>query len=66
MQPFVGVDGSVIGSTEVVVDPFLASRNEPTGVHAEVGTLVDQELTFTRSIRNEEAACRCRADMCRR
>jgi hypothetical protein len=59
------VDGSAVSNTEVVVGPFFASRNEPAGVHAEVGTPVDQELSFTGSIRNEEAACR-RADMCRR
>jgi hypothetical protein len=60
------VDGSAISSTEVVVGPFLASRNEPAEVHAEIGTRVDQELPFVRSIGNEEAAYRCRADMCHR
>jgi hypothetical protein len=33
---------------------------------AEVGTRVDQEMPFTKSFRNEEAACRFGADMCRR
>jgi hypothetical protein len=60
------VDGSAIISTEVVVGPFFASWNEPAGVHAEVGTRVDQELPFTGPIRNEEAACCCRADVCHR
>jgi hypothetical protein len=61
------VDGSAISSTEVVTGPFFASRIEPGGgVHAEVGTGVDQELPFTGSIGNEEAALCCRADMCRR
>jgi hypothetical protein len=54
-----------VSSTEVVVDLFLASRNEPAEVHAEVGTRVDQKLPSARSIRNEEEACRCRADICR-
>jgi hypothetical protein len=53
-------------ATQVVVGPFLASRNKPAGVHAEVGTRVDQELPFTGFIHNEEAACCCRADLCRR
>jgi hypothetical protein len=65
-QPSLGVDGSTVSSTEVVVGPFLASRNKPPGIHAEIGNRVDQELPFTRSVRNEEAACRCRADICRR
>jgi hypothetical protein len=49
-QPSVGVDGSAISSTEVEVDPFLASRNESAGIHAEVGTGVDQEVPFSGSI----------------
>jgi hypothetical protein len=49
-------------AAQVVVGPFLASRNEPAGVHVEVGTHVDQELPFVRSVCNEEAAC-CRADV---
>jgi hypothetical protein len=57
------VDGSAVGNTEVVVGPLFASRNEPTGVHPEVGTRVDQELPFTGPIRNEEATCFCRADV---
>jgi hypothetical protein len=61
-----GVDGSAISSSEVVVCQFLASWNEPAEVHAEVRTCIDQELPFTGSIHNEEAAgCRT-ADMCRR
>jgi hypothetical protein len=40
------------------------SQNEPAGVHAEVRTRVIQELLFTKSIRNEEAACHCSADIC--
>jgi hypothetical protein len=59
------VDGSVISCTDAVVDPLLGSRNEPVGVHAEVGTLVDQELLFTNSVNDGKAAC-CVADMCRR
>jgi hypothetical protein len=35
-QPSVGVDGSAISSTVVIVEPFLAPRNEPAWVHAEV------------------------------
>jgi hypothetical protein len=35
-QPSIGGDGSVVRRTEVVVDAFLASWNEPAGVHAEV------------------------------
>jgi hypothetical protein len=50
----------------VVVGPFFASWNEPTLVHAEVETRVDQEPLFTGLIRIEEAACCSRADMCRR
>jgi hypothetical protein len=30
-QPSLGVDGSALSCTQVVVDPFLASRNEPGG-----------------------------------
>jgi hypothetical protein len=51
------VDGSAVGCTEVVVDPVPAPRNEPKGVHAEVGTRVDQELPFTTPVTDEEAAC---------
>jgi hypothetical protein len=65
-QPSVGVDGSAVICTQVVVDPFLASRNEPAGVHTEVGTRVDQESPFTDFVRDEEAARGCGADMCRR
>jgi hypothetical protein len=65
-QSSVAVDSSAVSFTEVIVDSFPASRNDPAGVNAEVGTLSDQELLFTNSIRNEEAACHCRADMCRR
>jgi hypothetical protein len=28
-QPYIGVDGSAISSTEVVVGPFFAALNEP-------------------------------------
>jgi hypothetical protein len=59
------VNGSAVSCTEVVADPFPASRNEPAGVHSEVGTRVDQEMPFSESVRNEEAACGCDADMCR-
>jgi hypothetical protein len=65
-QPSLGVDGSAVRCRKVVVDPFLASRNEPAGVHTEVGTRVNQELPFTKSVRNEEVVCRCSADMFRR
>jgi hypothetical protein len=58
------VDGSAVSCTEVVVDPFLASWNELAGVHTEVGTRVDQELPFTTTLSDEEAACVCSADMC--
>jgi hypothetical protein len=60
------VDGSAVSSTEVVADPFFASRNEPAGAHAEVGTRDDQELPFTTPVSDEEAACGCSVDMCRR
>jgi hypothetical protein len=53
-------------STEVVVHPLPASRNEPAWIYAEVGARVDQELPFTVSVSNEEAVRRCGADMCRR
>jgi hypothetical protein len=59
------VDGSAVSRTEVVVGAFPALRTESAGVDAEVGTCVDQELPFSRSVSNEDAACRCRADMCR-
>jgi hypothetical protein len=35
-QPSIGVDGSAVSCAKVVVDTFLASWNEPAGVHAEV------------------------------
>jgi hypothetical protein len=35
-QPSVGVDGSAVSCTQVVVDPFPASWNEPAGLHIEV------------------------------
>jgi hypothetical protein len=35
-QPSIGVDGSAVSCTQVIVDPFPASRNEPAGVHTEV------------------------------
>jgi hypothetical protein len=57
------VDGSAVSSSDVAVGPFRASLNELDVIHEEVGTHVDQELPFARSLRNEEAACRCRADM---
>jgi hypothetical protein len=59
------VDGSAISSTEVVVYPLPASWNDPARIHAEVGDCVYQELPFTVSVSNEEAACRCAVDMCR-
>jgi hypothetical protein len=62
----VGVDGSAISITEVVVRPLPVSRNDHARIHAEVGTRVDQELPFAVSVSNEEAARRCGADMCRR
>jgi hypothetical protein len=40
-QPSIGVDGSAVSCTKVVFVTFLASWNEPSGVHAEVGTSVD-------------------------
>jgi hypothetical protein len=60
-QPSVGLDVSAI-STEVVVHALPVSRNEPAWIYAEVGALVDQELPFTMSVNNEEAALRCGAD----
>jgi hypothetical protein len=60
------VDGSAISSTEVVVHPLPASRNQTERVHAEFRAHVDQELPFTVSVSNEEAARRCGTDMCRR
>jgi hypothetical protein len=63
-QPSAGVDGSADSCTEVVVGPFPASRNEPAGAHTDVGTRVDQEQPFTKSVRKEETACRCGSDMC--
>jgi hypothetical protein len=60
------VDDSAISSREVVVRLPPASQNEPARIHAEVIVRVDQELPFTVSVSNEEAALRCRADMCRR
>jgi hypothetical protein len=60
------VDGSAISSTKVVVHPLHASRNEPAWIYAEVGAGVDQELSLTVSVNNEEAVRRCGADMCRR
>jgi hypothetical protein len=62
-QPFVGRDGSAVSCTEIIVDAFFASRNEPAGVCAEAGTRVNQELLFTKPIHDEEAACGCSADM---
>jgi hypothetical protein len=56
------VDSSADSHTEVAVDPLLVSRQKPTGVHAEVETRVDQELPFTKSVLNEDAACRLRAE----
>jgi hypothetical protein len=60
-----GVDSRAVIRTEVEVDPFLASRNEPAVVHAKFGTRVDQNLSFTNSVGEEKAACDCRSDMCR-
>jgi hypothetical protein len=65
-QPSLGVDGSAISCTEVIVDPFPASQNEPAVVDAKVRTSINQELPLTKSIHNEEAACHYRGDMCRR
>jgi hypothetical protein len=48
------VDSSAVSRTEIIVDPSLASRNEPMGVHAEVGTHVDQELPFTNPVGDEK------------
>jgi hypothetical protein len=59
----VGVDGSAISSREVVVHGLPASRNEPARIHAEVGAHIHQELPFTVSVSNKEAACRCGADI---
>jgi hypothetical protein len=56
--------GIVVSRTEVVVDAFLASRNEPAGVHAEVRTRVYQELSFTEPIRDVEAARGRSTGMC--
>jgi hypothetical protein len=56
-QPSVGGDGSAVSSTEIVVDAFFASRKEPAGLHAKVGTNVDQELPFTIPVSDKEAAC---------
>jgi hypothetical protein len=58
--------GTATSYTQVVVDSFHASPNEPARVHAEVGARVDQELPFNEPVRNEEAACSYGADMCRR
>jgi hypothetical protein len=57
------MDGSVVSRKEVVADPFFASRDEPAGVHAEVGTRVGQELPFTNPVGDEKVACGCNADM---
>jgi hypothetical protein len=54
------VDGSAISSTEVVVRPFPASRNELARIQAEV----DEELPFAVSVRNEEAARCSGTDVC--
>jgi hypothetical protein len=62
----VGGDCSAVNGTEVVVDAFFASRNEPAGVRTKVGTRVDQEQPCTNSLRGEKAACGFSADMCRR
>jgi hypothetical protein len=35
-QPSVNMDGSAVSCAQVVIDPFLASRNEPAGVHTKV------------------------------
>jgi hypothetical protein len=55
-----------VNRTEVLVGAFPASPNECAGVDAEVGIRVDQELSFSSSVSNEEAACRCRVNMCLR
>jgi hypothetical protein len=65
-QPSVGVDGSVVSCTQVVIDPFSTSRDQPTGVHTQIGAYVDQELPFSQSVHHEKAACGSGADMCRR
>jgi hypothetical protein len=50
-------------AAEVIVHPLPASRNKPAQIHAKVRAGVDQELPFTVSVSNEEAALRCGADM---
>jgi hypothetical protein len=65
-QPSIGVDGSAVSCTQVVVDSFPTSRDEPAGVHTQVGACVDQEFPFSPSVCYEEAACGSGADICRR
>jgi hypothetical protein len=65
-QPSVGVHGSAVSCREFLVDPFLASRNEPAWVHTEVETRVVHGTPFTNLVCVEEAACGCGADTCRR
>jgi hypothetical protein len=53
-------------AAEVIVHPLPVSRNEPAWIYTEVVARVDQELPFTLSVSNEEAARRCGVDtLCR-
>jgi hypothetical protein len=56
---------NAVSHTEVIVDPFLASQNEPVGVHAELRTHVNQELSFINPVGDKKVACGCSTDMCR-
>jgi hypothetical protein len=47
-QPSVGVDGSTVACTEVIVGLFSALRNEPVVVAAEVRTHINQELLLIK------------------
>jgi hypothetical protein len=49
-QPSVGVDGSAVSYTQVVVDLFPTLQDEPVGVHTQIGACVKQELPFSQSV----------------
>jgi hypothetical protein len=59
------VDDNAVSRTEVIVDLFLVSWNEPAGLYAQVGTRVEQQLPYSNTVGDEKVAWSCSADMCR-
>jgi len=58
-------DGCAVGREKIVAGALLATWDELSGKHAEVGTGVDQESQVANSVGDEQAGSGCGTGACR-